>query len=178
MKIIPLDRKEYDYYVLHYRFQSDSHYVVTAEQTKDVMSVKYVRQDYAQPRTFENDDTLFQDYWDDPEAFAMQDDDGSLVAFIEFSGEEWNSRLRLTQLLVNEDRRGQGIGKKLIDFAKQTAKERDYRMIVLETQSNNTRAIDFYMSQGFVFCGSNIYFYSDCDIEDDEVMLELGYLLD
>ena len=61
---------------------------------------------------------------------------------------------------------------------KDIAKEREYRIIVLEAQNYNVPAIDFYLSQGFKFCGGNVYFYSNEDIEDDEVMLEMAYLVD
>ena len=65
-----------------------------------------------------------------------------------------------------------------MDFVKSAAKERDYRVIVLETQNYNLPAIDFYHTCGFRFCGGNTFFYSNSDIEDDEVMLEMAYLLD
>ena len=58
------------------------------------------------------------------------------------------------------------------------AKEREYRMILLEAQNYNIPAIDFYRSQGFKFCGANVYFYSNEDIEDDEVMIEMAYLVE
>ncbi len=177
MKIVPLDREQYDYYVLHYKYTTSSHYVVTYNTDKNAFGVSFERQNYAQPVTVENEDTLFQDYWKYPEAYGLENDDGKLVGFLELDFEDWNSRVRITQLLVDESLRRKGYGKMLMDFAKDIAKERDYRMIILETQSRNTPAIDFYFSQGFVFAGTNLYFYSDDDIAEDEVMIELAYFV-
>lgn len=84
----------------------------------------------------------------------------------------------MTQLLVLPESRGKGVGRFLVDFVKATAKERDYRVIVLETQNYNLPAIDFTMPRGFRFCGGNTFFYSNSDIEDDEVMLEMSFLVD
>lgn len=178
MTISELDRQEYDYYVLHYKYTTLSHYVVSQCSDKNSFSVKFERQNYETPVTVENEDTLFQDYWKYPEAYALIEEDGSIAGYLELDFEDWNSRVRITQLLVDQAKRRKGYGKMLMDFAKNIAKERDYRMIILETQSRNTPAIDFYISQGFVFSGTNIHFYSNDDIEQDEVMIELAYFTD
>lgn len=173
---IRLDREKYDYFPLKYRYFSSEHYKARVCAQKDRMALEFVREPLKEPCSFENTDTLFQEYWNVPESYAIFDDDGNMCAVTEFDFEEWNNRMRITQMLVYEPYRKKGLGKKLMDFAKQTALDRDYRMIVVETQSNNTNAIDFYMSQGFVFCGSNVYFYSNDDIGEDEVMIELAFL--
>ena len=64
-----------------------------------------------------------------------------------------------------------------MDFVKDYARREDYRIITLETQNTNTPAIDFYFKMGFAFCGSNIYFYSNDDIGENEVMLEMAFTL-
>lgn len=48
------------------------------------------------------------------------------------------------------------------------------RMIVLETQSCNKKAIDFYMKHGFSLIGLDMYAYSNEDPEKHEVRLEMG----
>ena len=57
------------------------------------------------------------------------------------------------------------------------AKERGARMIVLETQSCNTKAIEFYLKRGYEFIGFDTTAYSNEDIEKNEVRLELGLRL-
>jgi len=175
-EIKSLDRQKYDYFVLEYNYDADYIYDVTEQSSKECMGVKFERRKLDETRHFSNSDTLFQEYWQAPEAYGIFDGEDKLCAVIELDFEEWNNRMRITQLLVYEDHRGEGLGKALMEFAKNTASRRDYRMIVVETQSNNTRAVDFYMSQGFVFSGTNIHFYSNDDISENEVMLELAYL--
>ena len=99
-----------------------------------------------------------------------------IAGYLEFSRENWNDRLRITNLLVLEEFRGHGIGSFLINKAKSVAESENRRIIVLETQSCNVPAIDFYLKHGFVFAGTNLYFYSNCDIAEDEVMIEMAYL--
>ena len=178
MHILPLDRKKYDYFELHYSYTTPGHYKAVVSDSKEQMSYTLTRENYDAPRTEENTDTLFQDYWENPEAFAACDDNGTVLGYVEFAPEEWNNRLRMTQLLVLPESRGKGVGRFLVNFVVAAAKERDYRVVVLETQNYNLPAIDFYHACGFRFCGGNTFFYSNSDIEDDEVMLEMSFLVD
>ncbi len=178
MEIKELSRDEYDYYELHYTYTSDECYSCNVTSEKNNFSLNFSR--YCLEKTYFHDsfDTLFQDTWQDPSAFGIFIPGYKTpVAVLEIEREHWNSRLRITQVLVNEEFRGKGFGKMLIDKSKEIAREENFRMLLLETQSCNTKAIDFYISQGFSFCGSNIYFYSNDDISENEVMLEMAYLL-
>lgn len=179
MHIIPLEKEKYDYFELHYSYTTNEHYKVSVLETKERFELNLERCAYSEPKIVENIDTLYQDYWENAEAYGVCDDEsGEILGIFEFAAEEWNNRLRMTQLLAKPEHRGKGVGKFMVDFVKSVARERDYRVIVLETQNYNTPAIDFYRSQGFKFCGGNTYFYSNTDIEDDEVMLEMSFLLD
>jgi len=178
MEIVELDKKEYDYFELNYRYETTEYYKVTSKSTKELMSVEFERCAFPEKAVYENTDTLFQEYWNNPRAFGVKDDDGQMIAFLEFDTEEWNNRVVMTQLLVKEECRGKGVGKMLVDFVKKFAKDEDYRIITLETQNTNIPAIDFYFKMGFTFCGSNIYFYSNDDIGENEVMFEMAILVD
>ncbi len=57
------------------------------------------------------------------------------------------------------------------------AKEKGARMLVLETQSCNTKAIQFYLKQGYELIGFDTTAYSNEDIEKNEVRLEMGLRL-
>ena len=177
MEIVELDRKEYDYFELHYHYRTDEYYKVTSTSTKQNMSICFDRCKFPQTVVFDNTDTLFQEYWNAPRAFGVKDDQGNMVAFLEFDTEEWNNRIVMTQLLVKEECRGRGVGRMLVDFVKDFAAREDYRIITLETQNTNLPAIDFYFKMGFSFCGSNIFFYSNDDIGENEVMLEMAITL-
>ena len=81
----------------------------------------------------------------------------------------------LLDLKVNRDCRGKGIGRRLIDCAKQLAAERGYRGIYTQGQNDNLGACRFYIRCGFRIGGldtdvyrgtkqegkSDIYFYLD-----------------
>ncbi len=177
MTVIRLDREKYDYYPLCYEYETNEYYSVARKSDKNQMSLEFSRKPLKETLKFSNTDTLFQDYWQNPEAYAIEID-GILAGILELDFEEWNSRVRLTQLLVDKKYRKMGIGKALMNFAKNLATEQGYRILVLETQNTNVPAIDFYFSQGFEFCGSNVFFYSNDDIGENEVMLEMAFLID
>lgn len=179
MYIIPLPKEKYDYFELHYTYTTTGHYRVELDQGKETMGMKLVREDYSEPKDVSNTDTLYQEYWQNAEAYAVcEDETGKVLGYVEIATDEWNNRLRMTQLLALPEARGKGAGKFMVNFVKSIAAEREYRIIVLEAQNYNLPAIDFYLSQGFKFCGGNVYFYSNEDLEDDEVMLEMAYLVD
>jgi len=68
-----------------------------------------------------------------------------------------------------------GYGKLLMEKAKSISKTEGFREIVLETQTCNTMAIDFYFSQGFQVNGIDLSSYTNEDIQAKEVRLELAY---
>ena len=57
------------------------------------------------------------------------------------------------------------------------AKINKNRATILETQTSNAPALDFYYSQGFVFDGIERTCYHNDDIKRKEVRLELVYIL-
>ena len=100
-----------------------------------------------------------------------------MLGFIELSDEDWNNRLRIANIWVDEDYRYQGIGKRLIDKAIEIAKTGGQRALVLETQSCNDPAIRFYLSCGFELIGLDTIHYQNDDIQRGEVRLEFGLTL-
>ncbi|MBR5527683.1 MAG: GNAT family N-acetyltransferase [Clostridia bacterium] len=176
-EIIRLSEEEYEYHELHYIYTSNEHYTVKKQQDKQCFSCTFTREHLTAPYIHDSYDTLYSGDFPNCEAYGLIDKyTGEIVAYLEICREEWNDRLRITNLLVKEQYRRYGLGSLLIKKAKSIAEQEDRRIIVLETQSCNVPAIDFYLSHGFVFAGTNLYFYSNVDIEEDEVMLELVYL--
>lgn len=175
--ISELSKENFDYHELHYTYRSDEHYVPTVKSGKDLFLCSFERQPLEKPYFHDSYDTLFQEYWQDISAFGVTENGkDEIIAYLEVAREEWNDRLHITNLLVLDKYRKKGIGTMLIEKVKQIAKEEDRRIITLETQSCNVPAIDFYLKNGFTFAGTNMYFYSNNDIEEDEVMLELVFL--
>ncbi len=89
----------------------------------------------------------------------------------------WNNTLVVSDLYVQLEYQGQGIGSSLKDFAIRRARELEARSVVVETQTSNYPAIHFYLKNGFSIVGFNTISYSNEDISKKEVRLELAYIL-
>jgi len=70
-----------------------------------------------------------------------------------------------------------GIATALMDMAIGRAKQEGRRAVVLETQSCNEGAIDFYLNYGFTLIGFDTCAYRNDDIQRKEVRIEMGYYL-
>ncbi|MCR5567322.1 MAG: GNAT family N-acetyltransferase [Clostridiales bacterium] len=120
-------------------------------------------------------DTLYEDYWENAEAYGVVSEQGEVLACIEMCPEEWSNRLLVTELWVSEGLRRKGIGKRLMDKAKEIAVSQKRRAVILETQSCNTNAVGFYLHEGFELIGFDTCCYTNDDIGKKEVRLNLGY---
>lgn len=78
---------------------------------------------------------------------------------------------------MSEELRRKGVGKRLMDKAKEVAVRQKRRAVILETQSCNTNAIGFYLHQGFELIGFDTCCYSNEDIARREVRVNLGFFL-
>ena len=116
---------------------------------------------------------LFEDHIQEPRVFAALQGDKQ-AGWIELGYDKWNNRMRVWEFLVEDGSRRKGIGTLLMDHAVELARQKQARMLVLETQTNNADAINFYLKFGFRFVGIDIAAYSNDDIGKKEVRLELG----
>jgi len=119
---------------------------------------------------------LFEDHVEEPRVFAARVGDEE-VGWIEFGYDKWNNRMRVWEFLVAEKFRKLGIGTLLMNHAVRIAREKGARMLVLETQTNNATAIDFYLRFGFELIGFDKAAYSNDDVGKREVRLEMGMKL-
>ena len=127
------------------------------------------------PDEYDFPDGLYQDHWENEKSYGVVDDAGELLACIEVCPEEWSNRLMVTELWVSESLRGKGIEKRLMDKAKEVAVQQRRRTIILETQSCNTKAIGFYLHQGFELIGLDTCCYTNNDIARREVRINLEF---
>ena len=60
----------------------------------------------------ENDfpDSLYQEHWENAEAYGVVSESGEMLACIEVCPEEWSNRLVVTELWVSEELRRKGVG--------------------------------------------------------------------
>ena len=71
--------------------------------------------------------------------------------------------------------RKQGLGQALMEVAKKQALREHRRAVILETQSCNVNAVDFYLHEGFTLIGLDSCCYGNNDLARKEVRLNLGW---
>ncbi len=81
------------------------------------------------------------------------DEAGVIAAYVLlfpfWSNEYGGLLLLLDEFYVAAERRSQGLGGQFLTFIEGFAKERDYRALNFIAMSHNTRAVDFYLRQGY-----------------------------
>jgi ribosomal protein S18 acetylase RimI-like enzyme len=83
--------------------------------------------------------------------------------------EEWNRSLWVREFHVSEGRRGEGIGRLMMEELALRGTNAGLRVIVCETQTTNAPAIDFYRRLGFRVEGIDLSYYGNADWPDGEV---------
>ena len=175
MHISELPREQFEGYQVVFSYESKAYYDLKMRQSENVFALELVRTPCV-PTHKEFVDHLFAPHWDDPHAYGLFDG-RNMLAILEVTPEEWNNRLRVTNLCVSDGHRRKGYGSLLITKAKEIARAQRRRALILETQSCNTAAISFYMAQGLSFMGFNACEYSNEDVQKHEIRLEMGCLL-
>jgi ribosomal protein S18 acetylase RimI-like enzyme len=160
-----------------YQYSSEQYYDLSISDKENGWSINLVERNFEEK--FEKymesdicDDSLPQmDYY-------IAEWHGQEVGFLSLYHEKWNNVLRIWDIYVEKSMQAQGIGSWLIDFAKNRGKELGVRAIVLETQTSNFPAIQFYRKHGFKLTGCDCLSYTNHDIEKKEVRIEMGYILE
>lgn len=176
MHIAELSKEQFSGYEVVFSYVSTAYYDLRMRSSENVFSLELVRTPCA-PVHKEFTDQLFAAHWDDPKAYGLWDGK-ELRAILEVTPENWNNRLRVTNLCVQEGFRRRGYGTLLMTRAKEIARAQRRRALILETQSCNTAAIAFYLSQGLTLMGLNACEYQNDDVQRHEVRLELGCLFE
>ncbi|MBR6046354.1 MAG: GNAT family N-acetyltransferase [Ruminococcus sp.] len=166
---IPLTTRSDSYYDLELTPLNSEGCIVTLVRKPAEKEIVHSPEEYDFP------DQLYQDHWEGAEAYGVVGENGELLACIEVCPEEWSNRLMVTELWVCEALRGKGVGKQLMDKAKEVARRQGRRAVILETQSCNTDAIGFYLHQGFELIGFDTCCYTNNDIGRREFRINLGY---
>lgn len=161
--------------------RSDSYYDFDIEPLDDKgCSIRLVKKKSEKeilhtPEEYDFPDSLYQDHWEKADAYGVVGENGELKACIEVCPEEWSNRLLVTELWICDELQKKGLGKRLMDKAKEVAVAQNRRAIILETQSCNTNAIGFYLHQGFEIIGFDTCCYTNNDIGRHEVRINLGF---
>ncbi|MBQ3597975.1 MAG: GNAT family N-acetyltransferase [Clostridia bacterium] len=184
-EIIHLPKESWKGTPIMIRYTTEEYYDLETTVDSNGFNVKMVKKQFESsvthsPEEYDFPDSLYQDHWEKADAYGIvceQDGKKELLACIELCPEEWSNRLMVTELWVADKLHRQGIGTKLMNFAKEQAKLQGRRAIILETQSCNVRAIAFYLSQGFELIGYDTCCYTNLDVERHEIRFDFGYFL-
>jgi ribosomal protein S18 acetylase RimI-like enzyme len=160
---------------VHYTYTSDKYYEVTiSEGTGWSISLKekefekpFVKSIYVE--VFEPDKLKLECY--------TAEVNGNEAGITSFNFWEWNNTVRIWDLYVTDNMQNKGIGRMLLDVVKQRARELKARAVVVETQTSNYNAIQFYKKMGFRLTGFDSISYSNEDIKNKEVRIELGLIM-
>lgn len=173
MEIIALDKKEYKGFNLEFKYTSEYYYDLVIDPNK-VFSIDLIKKPFEKESDKEFTGKLYEDYLENPSAFSVNDNE-EVLGYIEVDREAWNNRLRITEILILDKYRSKGYGSILINKAKEIAEKEEFREIILETQSCNSKAIEFYIKNGFKINGIDLSSYTNDDVEKNEVRLEMVY---
>lgn len=173
-------KKDYEGYRLPIEYTTETYYDVSVDHTADGWNANFSLKKFPSPVThtqqeYDFPDQLFQKHWKGAYAYGAFDGE-KFIGAIELYPEKWAKRIRVTELWVDENYRGQRVGKRLMNIAKEQAEKHHARMLILETQSCNVNAIGFYLHEGFDLVGFLSCDYSNNDIGRKEVRIEMGWL--
>lgn len=171
MEIIKIDQESHSGEVFAYSYISSAYYEVRRD-VDSLFNIELVYKLRSNPIKKHINSTLFPEYFSNVSAYAMMEDN-KRIGLIQIAVEDWTKRLRICDFYVEQDYRGQGLGKQLMQVAKDIARQDNYRQIVLETQSTNTSAIKFYKSQGFEVAGLDLSHYLPTEVEAGEFRIEM-----
>ncbi|MCK4271257.1 GNAT family N-acetyltransferase [bacterium] len=179
MKVVKLRKEDCKNVKFYYHYISDKYYKVIYSETEDGWTIRFKLTETAENIVKDYDELLSADWMENEteggcQIFGINDND-KIVGWLTVGKEIWTRRLRMFEIFVAEDYRDKGYGKILIEKAKEVAKNVDARSIILETQTNNYNAIEFYKNFGFKLFGCDLSCYHNNDIERNEVRIEMVY---
>ena len=181
LEIVALPKEQWKGRLIPLVTRSDSYYDFEIDPLDDkgcsirIIKKKSEKEILHTPEEYDFPDSLYQDHGEKAEAYGVVGENGELKACIEVCPEEWSNRLLVTELWICDELRKKGLGKRLMDKAKEVAVAQNRRAIILETQSCNTNAIGFYLHQGFEIIGFDTCCYTNNDIGRHEVRINLGF---
>ena len=163
-------------------YTTEYYYDVALSRTATGYDIPIVRRRFETPVTHTQaewgyPDSLYRPWWEGAEAYGIVEGD-ALLAVIEVCQETWSKRMVVTELWIAPGLRGQGWGRRLMELAQRRTVEAGCRALILETQSCNVNAVEFYRHMGFELIGFDTCCYTNRDIERCEVRFNMGWFPD
>lgn len=101
---------------------------------------------------------------------------GRLVGLLEIENHYWNNTVFLWTLMIDQDYRGHGLGRRLWLRAVEYARQCEVRAIMIETQNTNPAACKFYLRMGCQLVGLNESYYTNNGYETEIALFWAYYL--
>jgi ribosomal protein S18 acetylase RimI-like enzyme len=172
MKIVELQKETYKGYEIQVFYTTKAYHHVKIKKSKNIhLTIKRKKVFRKLEKSFMIN--LFEDYIEQSRAFGIFER-RKLIAIVEGSIESWHNVYRIYNIYVSKRYRKEGFGTALFEHIEQVAKSVNARALVLEVQSCNDPAIQFYKKQDLHFVGLNTMEYTNEDIQRKEVRLEYG----
>ena len=159
--------------LIRYRYESEFFYDVEARETAAGFTWNLIRRPATRPIQKEHSWRPFEPAVANPRGYVAMLD-GEPVGYAESAYDERWRLVRIWHFYVRESFRRQGVGRALLETTEQAARHFKARGIILETQTCNVPAIEFFRRMGFELWGINTAAYANEDIEAGEVFLWLG----
>lgn len=159
-----------------YEYTSAHYYEAVFEERGNGWSIDFTLKPFGEPFHKREESLIFVNYLENLECYIAELE-GQEAGVINFHHEKWNNVVRIHDIQVDPSARCQGIGSVLMAWAKKRASEIEARAIVLETQTSNYPAIQFYQKHGFRLTRCDLISYSNEDVHKKEVRIEMGLRL-
>ncbi|CAM5209048.1 Acetyltransferase (GNAT) family protein OS=Ureibacillus acetophenoni OX=614649 GN=SAMN05877842_11531 PE=4 SV=1 [Ureibacillus acetophenoni] len=160
-----------------FQYTSEKYYEILSERTENGWIFSLQEERFETPFVKNLEEEIFETYKEGSEVYVAEID-GQEAAIIVIQKMEWNNTLLVHDLYVRPEFKKMGVGSSLIELAKKRAVELGVRLLTLETQTSNYPAIQFYLKNGFEIIGWNTMSYTNEDVKNHEVRLEMGYLIE
>lgn len=160
-----------------YQYTSEKYYEIHMDTSSNGWNIALKEEVFEDPFKKSFKEEIFDSYKEGSEVYVSEVN-GEETGIIVIQYMEWNNTLLIHDLYIDKQFKRKGIGSTLFEIAQKRARELGVRMIVLETQSSNFPAIQFYLKNGFQLIGLNLNSYSNEDIKKKEIRIEMGYLLE
>ncbi|MFX1285006.1 MAG: GNAT family N-acetyltransferase [Promethearchaeota archaeon] len=181
MKIIQIFAKDFpENKEVTFTFQSDYYYDVQVIKKDTNKGWIFDWSLKAFPTTFTKciNENLFEDHKENAKYYIIVNDEEREIGHLVVGKQEWNNVTRIWDIAIDKQFHHQGFGTKLMAFAEIKAKEWQSRALVLECQSSNYNAIQFYLKCGFSLTGFDLIGYSNQDCRKHDIRLEMSKLLE
>jgi ribosomal protein S18 acetylase RimI-like enzyme len=148
VKIVELSKEDGPFPTLKYRYETVEYYDVSICRQAQSWKIELALKPLHTALVKHDESRLFREYVEEPQVFAAEMD-GDRVGWLELGYHPWTNRMRVWQFVVNNGFRRKGIGALLKRKAVAVSKAKGARMLILETQTCNVPAINFYLKCGF-----------------------------